>query len=548
LIATLFWYIIKFRNKHQSNSQSQSQPIPSNSELFKEKLQDIQAEFEEKYQSRAEMIKKELEEKNQLYKEKLRLEKETQVQEKEATTRSESLKLQKKLEEKELFLEQKSEDISKQKEEIDLVKTELRSIKQNLLSKAELLKNKQRQFEAKWVDKLEQASRLKLAEAREIILEKADQEFNQNFNDWMLKKNQLIKEKSNIEARNIVAMAIQRCASEVANDHTLTTIKLADDEDKGKIIGKGGRNIQWLEKTLGVEIIIDETPNVVTVSGFSSIRRHIAKKTLEKLIEDGRIHPSSIEDMYQKSKSEVAEEIAEAGQWAVNELGIYDFPAKLIRIIGRLKFRSSYGQNMLKHSVEMARLARSFARQINAKFPNRKNPVDEEICIKGALLHDVGKGFDEEKDTKGNHIEIGEKICDNFGLDWKIRKAVSSHHDESYYDPVHGFCIEAVIVDACDNLSGGRPGARKESLEAYVQRVETIENIAKKMEGVVDCWVVKGSREAWVIFDTEEVSSKQMPRIMQRIAESVESQIKTKASDTIKFIGLREEKYIEYAK
>jgi ribonucrease Y len=353
------------------------------------------------------------------------------------------------------------------------------------------------------------------------------------------------EESANIKAREIVGMAVQRCSSEVANELTITTIKISSEEDKGKLIGKGGRNIQWLEKTLGVELIIDETPEVVTLSGFSSIRRNIAKKTLEKLLADGRIHPSSIEEMYEKAKAEIAQEIAEAGEEAVNDLGIYDFPAKLIRLIGRLKYRTSYGQNMMKHSLEMARLAGLLADEMNSRFPNRKNPIDKMICIKGALLHDIGKAVDEESIPKGDHVEIGEKICDMFGLDWRIKKCISSHHNEAYTDPEKGFCLEAVLVDACDNISGGRLGARKETAEAYFQRMRGIENVAESTPGVLKSWIMRGSRELWVFFDTQVTTPAKMHTTTRLIAKKIGSSVR--APFKIKVIGFFEDRAVEYA-
>ena len=224
------------------------------------------------------------------------------------------------------------------------------------------------------------------------------------------------------EARELVLEAIQRCSSEVANEATITVVKLKNPEDKGKIIGKQGRNIQWLEKTLGVEIIIDDTPDAVTVSGFNSIRRHIAKRTLEMLLEDGRVHPGSIEDFYEKSKNSISNEITQAGHEVVESLGIIDFPEKLIRVLGRLKFRTSYGQNILKHSMEMARLAKLLATEVNEKFFKLADKVDVDICVKGALLHDIGKALDEEGATKGDHVLLGEKVAETFNLDWRMVK------------------------------------------------------------------------------------------------------------------------------
>jgi ribonucrease Y len=478
-------------------------------------------------------------------KEKIKWEIQKEVKAEEEIIRKRLLDLQEKIEEKEGKIELKLDEIEQRREKIEETKEKLKEIKDNLLKKQDELNLKEDQIEQKIIQELEKISSLNKEEAKVRILETAKKEMGNELLVWQQKYINNVEDEANLKAKEIVALAIQRCSSEVANEFTLTTIKLLDDKQKGQIIGKGGRNIQWLEKTLGVELIIDESPEVITISGFSSVRRHIAKRTIEMLLEDGRIHPASIEEYYQKAKAQIAQDIAEAGQWAMNQLGIIDFPAKLIRIIGRLKFRTSYGQNMLKHSVEMAKLAGLLAGEMNARFTDRQNPVDIEICVKGALLHDIGKAVDEESQPKGNHIELGEKVCDMFNLDWRIRKCVSSHHDESYYDEENGFCIEAALVDACDNISGGRPGARKESAEAYFERMESLEKIAERTPGITKSWIMRGSRELWIFFDTNKVNPDQMHTMTRNIAKEIENSIKYPGE--IKVVGLWEDKIVEYA-
>jgi ribonuclease Y len=449
-----------------------------------------------------------------------------------------------KINEKEEYLNQKTDKIDQEKEKIEHLKDELREIKNNLLTKQdEILELEQKQT-SEYNTKIEKIAKLSQSDAQKEILDTAKQHVGAELLGLQAKLLEAAEQDADSKAREIVALAVQRCSSEVANEFTLTTVKLPDEDAKGKIIGKGGRNIQWLEKTLGVELVIDETPELVTISGFSSVRRHIAKRTIELLLEDGRIHPGTIEDMCEKAKSEISQEIADAGQLAVNELGIYDFPAKLIRIIGRLKFRTSYGQNMLKHSVEMAKLAKLLAEEMNNEF-NLKTPVDVDICVKGALLHDIGKAIDEETQPKGNHISLGEQVCESFGLDWRIAKCVSSHHDESYYDEKHGFCLEAALVDACDNISGGRLGARKETAEAYYQRMNALEKIGETTPGVTKCWIMRGSRELWVFFDTAQVEAAGMYEIVREITKRIQTEVKFPGE--IKVVGLWEEKIVEYA-
>ncbi len=551
--AGLGYYAYVLQNKPKSRGEFTQEDLDKlveyKSKKIKEEkqlqLEEFKAEIKKNYTDKEAGLNDEMEARNKILLEKMKLEAQVQIQEEEKQMRQRILDLQENIDRKENTLNAKLEKLDADKEKMEVLKDELRKIKEDLLQKRAEVEEKENNLQVKMDQKLEEISRLTLEEAKKKILERSKEEMGQELLVWQQKFVDKYEEDANIQAREIVALAVQRCSSEVSNELTITTVKLEDEADKGKIIGKAGRNIQWLEKTLGVELVIDETPGVVTLSGFSSVRRHIAKRTLEMLLKDGRIHPASIEDFYEKAKAEIAQEIADAGQWAVNELGIYDFPAKLVRIIGRLKFRTSYGQNMLKHSVEMAKLAGLLARDMNERFNNKENPVDVDICIKGAFLHDVGKAVDEETMPKGNHINLGEKICDMFGLDWRIKKCVSSHHDESYYDPEHGFCIEAALVDACDNISGGRPGARKETAEAYFQRMEAMEKIAETTPGVNKSWIMRGSRELWVFFDTQKISPAQMHDTTRKIANEIQAGVRYPGE--IKVVGLWEDKVVEYA-
>jgi len=500
-------------------------------ELAEEKNR-IRDEYRQEVRQKADEIRQEFEERNQLKLEKMQLDAQAQLQKEEEKMHQRILDLQEKL------------DTERSALEYD--RTELQTIKLQVEQRQADLEKHASSLEETYQKQLADIAHISETEAKELLLRTAKTQMGGELLAWQKKFLDAAQDDANDTARQIVALAVQQCSSEVANEFTITTVRLNEDNDKGKLIGKQGRNIQWLEKTLGVELVIDDTPEVITISGFSSVRRNIAKKTVEKLLADGRIHPASIEEMYTKARGEIAQEIADAGQWAVNELGIYDFPAKLVRLIGRLKFRTSYGQNMLKHSVEMAKLARLLAEEMNDKFVHREKPIDVEICVKGALLHDIGKAIDEETEPKGNHIHLGEKVCDTFGLDWRIRKCVSSHHDESYEDPEHGFCIEAVLVDACDNISGGRLGARKETTEAYFQRVEAMENIAEHTPGVNKAWIMRGSRELWVFFDTEKISPAQMHDITRGIAQNI--QVDVKYPGEIKVVGMWEDKIVEYAR
>ncbi|MBC7472505.1 MAG: DUF3552 domain-containing protein [candidate division SR1 bacterium] len=503
-------------------------------------LETLQKSLKSEYEAKKLLLEKD----NEVAFSKIKLEAMAELKEEEKEMRKRILDLQENIDRKESILNEKLEKFEDEKKHVLGLKDEIDSIKARLVQKESEVILKETQQQEILNTKLTEIAGLSKSEAKDQILEVSKTEMGGELLEWQKKMLENAEEEAVSKAREIVALAVQRCSSEVANEFTITTVRLPDEDAKGKIIGKGGRNIQWLEKTLGVELVIDETPEVVTISGFNSIRRHIAKKTLEKLLEDGRIHPASIEEMYEKSKAEIAQEIAESGQWAVNELGIYDFPAKLIRIIGRLKYRTSYGQNMLRHSIEMAKLAALLAKEMNTQFPQR-NPVDVDICIKGALLHDIGKAIDEESNPKGNHIDLGERVCETFGLDWRIRKCVSSHHDESYYDAEHGFCLEAALVDACDNISGGRMGARKETGEAYFQRMESLEKIGETTPGVTKSWIMRGSRELWVFFDTEKITPGQMHTATREIAKRIQTEVKYPGE--IKIVGLWEDKIVEYA-
>ncbi len=513
----------------------------------KKDLQEGQKDLEKKLRQE---VLQEFESKNEVLIEKQRLEMQARIKEEENEMRQSLLERQVSLDKREAVLQEKQDRLEEAREDLQQIRLEIDDIRAKNKTKEQELCQREETLQAELDAKLESIAKLSKQEAKEQIIEQSKEEMGQELLLLQRKALDDAEDRANEEARNIVSMAIQRCSSEVANELTITSIKLSNEDEKGKIIGKGGRNIQWLEKTLGVEFVIDETPEVVTISGFSSIRRNIAKRSLEKLLADGRIHPSSIEEMYEKAKSEIAQEIAKAGKEAVDELGIMDFPAKLVRILGRLKFRTSYGQNMLKHSVEMAKLAGLLARELNEHFPSGSNPIDVDVCVKGALLHDIGKALDEEMEPKGDHVTLGEKICDNFNLDWRIKKCVSSHHStggdvQSYLHDEHGFCIEAAIVDACDNISGVRPGARKESLEAYFQRMEALEKIANNVRGVSKSWIMRGARELWVFFDTQKISAAKMHSTTREIAKKI--QLEVKYPGEIKIIGLWEGRVIEYA-
>lgn len=542
VFLALFWYSTNHNSKIDLDNpiikdklEEQAAFLRSqNQAILEESRRNLDTEYNHKQQLLDSQFARELE----LAIEKEKLISQQSIKEEENKMRERIFQLQEKL-------EQREEKIDSEKIKIESIKEELRGIREDILSKKNALDLIQETREKEFKQKLESISKITEEEARKQLTDKTYQDMGQDLLTWQRKFLLQTEEDANIKAREIVALAIQRCSSEVANEFTVTNVKLDNDDDKGKLIGKGGRNIHEFEKLLGVELIIDDTPGVMTISGFSSVRRHVAKRTIELLLEDGRVHPSSIKVNHAKAQAEIAQEIADAGQWAVDELGIIDIPAKLIRILGRLRFRSSYGQNMLKHSVEMAKLAGLIAEDMNAAFSHRSKPIRVDLCMKGALFHDIGKAVNEETEPKGNHITLGEKICETFNLDPIIKKCISSHHDESYYDEDGGFCIEAAIVDACDNISGGRPGSRKEAVESYMHRMNALEKIANDTPGVDKSWIMQGGRQLWVFFDTTQIPATRMHEITKDIAKRIQTEMVYPGE--IKVVGMWESQVIEYA-
>ncbi|MBI4363449.1 MAG: ribonuclease Y [Candidatus Doudnabacteria bacterium] len=423
-------------------------------------------------------------------------------------------------------LTKKESDLERKMTEAENLKTEIAKKKEEIIkTQDEMRELKQRQLE-----QLQKISGLTTEEARKVLMDAQEKSMKEELASLTRKLVGNAREDADKKAKEIVAMAIQRCASEVTSETTTTTVSLPNEEMKGRIIGKEGRNIRTFEQMLGVEVIVDDTPDTVVISGFNSVRRHIAKIALEKLIADGRIHPAKIEEATEKAKKEVAEMIKEAGEAAVYELGIADFPPKLVQLIGRLKFRTSYGQNVLKHSVEMAKLAALIAEELGADVATVK---------KGALLHDVGKALDQ--DMEGTHVEIGKQIAKKFNLPEKIINAIEAHHGDVEYTS-----IEAAIVDAADNISGSRPGARRDTYEQYIQRLEELENLATGFAGVEKVYAIQAGREIRVFVSPGKVDDWSATKLARDIANKIEQDLKYPGE--IKVMVIRETRVIEYAR
>ncbi len=338
------------------------------------------------------------------------------------------------------------------------------------------------------------------------------------------------KEELEKKARDIMVSAMQRFNSSQIAETTTTTVSLSSDEMKGRIIGKEGRNIKALERLTGVDVIVDETPEAIIVSGFDPVRRQVAKLALEKLMADGRIQPARIEEMVEKAKGEISEKMKEAGEAAAYDAGVIGLDPKLIELLGRLRYRTSFGQNVLMHSLESAHLAGMLATELKA---------DVAVAKKAALLHDIGKAIDHE--VPGTHVEIGRRILEKFGIDEEVIKAMQAHHEEYPYET-----IESSIVQAAEAVSAARPGARKETLENYLKRLEELEAIATAFEGVEKAYAIQAGREIRVFVTPEKIDDIKAYKLAQEIAKEIEKELKYPGE--IKVTVIRETRAIEYAR
>lgn len=420
---------------------------------------------------------------------------------------------------KEKFLREKESEIEKKEEEFKENVKKLREIKQNL-------ENSKKEIESK----LEKIAGIKKEEAKAEILREAENEAKKEILERLKKLEKEGEEKFQKRAKEILTQVIQRLALPVVQETTTTVLTLPNEEIKGKIIGKEGRNIKTLENLAGIEIIIDETPETVVISGFDPVRRQIAKLTLEKLIKDGRIQPAKIEEKFAEAKKEIEEQMREAGEAAVFELGLVGINPKLLNLLGRLKFRSSYGQNVLLHSIEVALLASALAEEIGA---------NSLVCKKAGLFHDIGKAMDLQ--VEGSHVDIGIKILEKFGIEKEVIDAMKSHHEEYPFES-----IEAVLVKVADQISGARPGARKETLENYLKRISDLENIALSFPEVEKAWALEAGREIRVFVKPDEIDDFGARKLAREIANKIQEELNYPGE--IKVTVIREMRVIEYAK
>jgi ribonuclease Y len=380
------------------------------------------------------------------------------------------------------------------------------------------------------MERLEKVSKLSRTEAKKELLAEAEKEYQKEIFESLRKLEQTKQEAIEKRAREMIALAIQRCALPLAQETTTTTLSLPSDDIKGRIIGKEGRNIRTLEKLTGVEIVIDETPEAVVISGFDPVRRQIAKLALEKLVKDGRIQPARIEEVVSQSEQDISLKIQEAGETAAYEVGLIGLHPKIIQLLGRLRFRTSYGQNVLLHSIEVSHLASALASELGA------SPT---IAKKAGFLHDIGKAVDHQ--VQGSHVDIGVKILEKFGIEKEVITAMKSHHEEYPAET-----LEAVLVQAADQISGARPGARKDTLENYLKRLEDLEAVAASFSGVERAWALQAGREIRVFVRPQEVDDLQAMKLAREVARKIQEELTYPGE--IKVTVIRESRIVEYAK
>lgn len=433
--------------------------------------------------------------------------------------RNELQRLERRYLQKEETLERKLEALEKKEDNLQRKETEV-----------EKQKNELNELIAKQMAELERLSGLTPEEAKQLLLKNIEEEVRYESAIMIKEIETRAKEEAEKRAKDIISLAIHRCAADHVAESTVSVVALPNDEMKGRIIGREGRNIRALETLTGIDLIIDDTPEAVILSGFDPIRREVARLALEKLILDGRIHPARIEEMVEKAQKEVEQKIREEGEQATFETGVHGLHPELIKLLGRLKFRTSYGQNVLKHSIEVSHLAGLMAAELG---------VDVHTAKRAGLLHDIGKAVDH--DTEGTHVQIGVDICKKHKESWDVIHAIEAHHGD-----IEPKTIVAVLVAAADAVSAARPGARRETLETYIKRLQKLEEIADAFEGVEKSYAIQAGREIRIIVNPEKVDDVLAPRIAHDISKRIEEELEYPGQ--IKVVVIRETRAVEYAK
>ena len=409
-------------------------------------------------------------------------------------------------------LEKKSEKLNREEKELEDLKSEVRAIR------------------VKQHEKLEKIAGLSKTEAREKLIKMTENDIKQDLAGLVVKEQKEIKHEIDETAQAMLLTAMERMSSEVTADRTITALKLPDDDMKGRIIGKEGRNIQALQRATGVDILVDDTPGMVVLSSFDPIRRQVARYALERLMKDGRINPASIEEAVAKAEREIEKEVVRAGEDAAREVGVVGVPREILHLLGELKFRTSYGQNVLLHSIEMAHVAGMIAEEIGA---------DKRIAKTAALLHDIGKAVTHK--IEGKHAEIGAELAKKYGMSDPIVHAMAAHHDD-----IEPTTPEAIIVKICDAMSAARPGARNISAENFAERMRDLENIATSFPGIEKAYAISAGREIRVIVEPKSIDDLSALKLARDIADKIEATMSYPG--VIKVNVIRETRAVEYAK
>ena len=463
----------------------------------------------------AEAQKKEilLEAKDQLIRERNQQERENRER------RAEVQKYEARIAKKEELVDKRSAEFDKKEQEMVSRQAAMKKREDTLAAKEETLRSE-----------LERISGLSQQEAKNLIIKNLENDARHDAQALLNKIEQEAQLTAEKKAQEILVTTIQRTATEVTSDITVATVSLPSDEMKGRIIGREGRNIRTLETLTGVDIIIDDTPEAVVISCFDPVRKEIAKQSLERLVTDGRIHPARIEEIVQKVTREIQQKIYEEGEKALFDLGIHNMSQDGVRALGRLYFRTSYGQNVLNHSKEVAELAASLAAEVGA---------NRDLAKRAALLHDIGKGA--ESDSDQNHAEVGAEMARKMGEDPRVINAIAAHHND-----VEATTLEAVIVQIADAISAARPGARRETVDNYVKRLENLEETAEKFEGVEKAYAIQAGRELRILVNNEKIGDSEVKELAQKIAKQIETDLRYPGR--IKLTMIRETRIIEYAR